>query len=271
MTLCAQLLDNPKAEGHVVQLYGKDDGLLTRNVGRYLSEGLRRGDGLLVIATPEHSGSFARQLREDPAYSKAVLEGRLVFLDAQATLNRFMVNDQPDHERFDTVIGEALRGVQDRAVHTGVRAYGEMVGVLWKAGQYGAAVRLEEFWNGLLESSNISLFCAYPIDVFGEEFQVDTVDQLLCAHTHMLPVDEALETALNRAMNDVLGARMFRLRGLIKANYRPSWGAVPKSEAIILWLRNNLPGSSGEILELASQYYSELRAGSWESGTRATS
>ncbi|HEU4682821.1 MAG TPA: MEDS domain-containing protein [Gemmatimonadales bacterium] len=258
------LLDNPKAEAHIVQLYGKDDRLLARNVARYLSEGLRRGDGLLVIATPEHSGSFARLLREDPAYSKAVLEGRLVFLDAQATLNRFMVNGQPDRERFQTVIGEAVRDVQHRAGHTGVRAYGEMVGVLWKAGQYAAAVRLEEFWNDLLKSNNASLFCAYPIDVFGEEFQVDTVDQVLCAHKHMLPVEDALESALNQAMNEVLGDRMIGLRGLIKANYRPSWGAVPKSEAIILWLRNNLPGSAGEILELARQYYAELGAGNRE-------
>jgi hypothetical protein len=266
MISSAHLLDNPKAEGHIVQLYGKDDQLLTRNVARYLGEGLRRGDGLLIIASPEHSGSFARQLRDDAAYSKAVLEGRLVFLDAQATLNRFMVNDRPDRERFETVIGEALRGVQDRAGHKGVRAYGEMVGVLWKAGLYAAAVRLEEFWNGLLEDSNVSLFCAYPIDVFGEEFQVDTVDPLLCAHKHMLPVDDALERALDRAMNEVLGARMMGLRGLIKANYRPSWGAVPKSEAIILWLRSNLPGSAGEILKLAKRYYAELGAKSWELG-----
>ncbi len=260
MSLCAKLLDHPHPEAHIVQLYGKDDRLLTRNLTRYLAEGLRRGDGLLVIATPEHSGSVARQLKEDQAYSKAVLEGRLVFLDAQATLVRIMVDDQPDRELFETVIGEAVSGVQDRAGHSGVRAYGEMVGLLWKAGQCAAAVRLEEYWNGLLQSSDISLFCAYPIDVLGEEFQVETVDAVLCAHTHLLPLDEALESALNQAMEEVLGSRMNSLRGLIKTNYRPSWGVVPRSEAIILWLRNNLPGSAGEILELAKRYYQPAAA-----------
>ena len=49
MSLRANLFDNPEPEEHVVQLYGKDDRLLTQNVSRYLSEGLRRGDGLLVI------------------------------------------------------------------------------------------------------------------------------------------------------------------------------------------------------------------------------
>lgn len=260
MTVCAQLLDQVDPKTHFVQLYGDDDLLLTRNVARFMAEGLRRGDGLVTIASPEHSGSVARLLRDERGYAKAVLEGRLVFLDAQATLDRLLLGGLPDPGLFDTVIGETLRQVQTRAGHTGVRAYGEMVGVLWKAGQYTAAVRLEELWNRLLHSSNISLFCGYPIDVFGEAFQVDQMDPLLCAHTHMLPVDDTLESALNRAMHEVLGARVEGLRALMRANYRPSWGVVPRSEAVILWLRSNLPGSAGEILRLARHYYFAMAA-----------
>ena len=46
MSSCAELLDRLEPEEHVVQLYGDDDRLLTQNVGRFLSEGLKRGDGL---------------------------------------------------------------------------------------------------------------------------------------------------------------------------------------------------------------------------------
>jgi hypothetical protein len=258
MTSCAQLLDHVDPEGHLVQLYGKDDRLLTRNISRFMAEGLRRGDGLLAIASPEHSGSVARQLRSEPRYAKAVLEGSLVFLDAQATLDRLLVAGQPDRELFDSVVGDALKGVQARGGHTGIRAYGEMVGLLWKAGQQTAAIRLEEYWNNLLRSSSISLFCAYPIDIFGEEFRVENMDALLCAHTHMVPIDDDLECALSQAMNEVLGERVAGIRTLIKANHRPSWGDVPRSEAMILWLRNNLPGSASEILGLARQYYQPL-------------
>ncbi len=260
MTSSAELLDNVDPEEHLVQLYGKDDRLLTRNISRFLAEGMRRGDGLIAIATPEHSGSVARHLREEPGYPRAVLEGRLVFLDAQATLNRLMVAGQPDRDLFDTVVGEALKGVQARAGHTGVRAYGEMVGLLWKAGQRPAAIRLEEYWNSLLRSSNISLFCAYPIDIFGEEFHAENVDEVLCTHTHMVPMDDELDRALNRAMDEVLGERVGALRALIKANHRPSWGEVPRSEEVILWLRNNLPGSATEILDLTRRYYQPLAA-----------
>jgi hypothetical protein len=255
MTSCAHLLDQADPEAHLVQLYGSDDRLLTRNVSRFLAEGLRRGDGLVTIASPEHTESFARQLRDERGYSKAVLEGRLVFLEAQATLEDLLVDGLPDAARFDSVVGGTLKQVQARAGHTGLRAYGEMVGILWNKNEHAAAVRLEELWNQLLKSSHIRLFCGYPIDVFGEEFQVEKVDALLCAHTHMLPVDDALDIALTRAMNKVLGARVDGLRSLMKTNHRPSWGDVPRSEAMILWLRNNLPGSAGEIVNLARQYY----------------
>lgn len=255
MSSCAELLDRLEPEEHVVQLYGDDDRLLTRNVGRFLSEGLKRGDGLLVIATPEHRSSLARQLREQGGYSRAVLEGRLVFLDAESTLARFMVQGSPDAELFRTVVGEAVGGVHQRAVQSGVRAYGEMVGILWKAGEYAAAVQLEGLWNELLKSSDVSLFCAYPIDVFSSDFQIAKLDALLCAHTHLLPVDTALEAALNRAMDEVLGTRVEKLRQLMQPNYRPSWASLPKAEALVLWLRNNLPGSAEQIVQLARQYY----------------
>jgi DcmR-like sensory protein len=255
MTQPAELLDQPEPEEHFVQLYGKDDRLLARNVSRYLREGLRRGDGLLVIATVEHRGSFVRQLNAEPAYARAVLEGRLVFLDAEATLNRFMVDEEPDQERFESVIGEALSGVRTRSVHAGIRAYGEMVGVLWEAGQISAAVRLEELWNQLLQASDVSLFCAYPIDVLGPEFRAASVDALLCAHTHVVPTDSALQGALDRAMDEVLGDRVAELRRLIQANHRPAWAMIPKPETIILWLRNNLPGSADRIIDRAREYY----------------
>ena len=255
MTSCAALLDGVQPEEHVVQLYGTDDRLLTRNVARYLSEGLKRGDGLLMIAAAEHRTTVTRLLREQPGYSKAVLEGRLVFLDAEATLARFLVDGSPDPALFRTVIGEALHRVRSRGGHTGVRAYGEMVGLLWKAGERTAAVRLEELWNDLLKQSDVSLFCGYPIDIFGPDFEPSTVDPLLCAHTHLLPIDAVLETALDHAMDDVLGARAADIRSLIQSNHRPSWAAIPRSEAVVLWLRNNLPGSAHQILSRARERY----------------
>jgi hypothetical protein len=255
MSSCAALLDQLEPEEHVVQLYGEDDRLLTQNVGRFLEEGLKRSDGLLVIANAGHRGTLARHLKQERGYSRAVLEGRLVYLDAETTLARFMLDGSPDPDLFEEVVGDALRGVQKRGVHPGVRAYGEMVGVLWQAGKHAAAIRLEGLWNELLESNQVSLFCAYPIDVFSPEFRIGNLDALLCAHTHLLPVDSALEGALDQAMDEVLGARVEGLRQLIQSNYRPSWAEIPRAEALVLWLRNNLPGSADQIIQLARQHF----------------
>jgi Histidine kinase-like ATPase domain len=43
-----------------------------------------------------------------------------------------------------------------------VRAYGEMVALLWDAGLVNDAVQLEEMWGSLGLSHSFSLFCSYP-------------------------------------------------------------------------------------------------------------
>jgi hypothetical protein len=110
----------------------------------------------------------------------------------------------------------------------------------------------------LLTASNVSLFCSYPIDVLSSHFQGSNVDALLSAHTHLLPVDVALEEAVDRALDEVLGARAEDIRTLIQANHPPSRAAIPPAESMVLWLRNNLPDSAPEILERARQYYEAL-------------
>jgi hypothetical protein len=220
-----RLLENAEPEGHLVQLYDADEGLLLTNVSAYLWEGFKRGDGLVVVATSEHLEHIPRRLEELGAdQESAVLDGRLVFLDAQETLDRFMVRGQPDWDRFEVTIGAVLHEVQARVAGKGLRVHGEMVGILWKAGQRSAAMRLEKFWNNLLKSITFNLFCAYPVDVFGPDFQMADLDGLLCAHTHLLPGgrEADIQHAVNRAMDEVLGPRAERLRPLIKANYRPA-------------------------------------------------
>jgi hypothetical protein len=186
MSSWSELLDRAEPEEHVVQLYGGDHQLLVRNVSRYLVEGLKRGDGLVVIATGEHTEAIVRQLTEESAEaSQALSDGRLVVLDAQATLDRFMVDGQPDQDLFRAVVGSVLQEVRGRSATGKIRAFGEMVGILWVDGEQDAAARLEQYWNELLTGSTFSLFCAYPIDIFDGESQAGGLEAVLCSHTHM--------------------------------------------------------------------------------------
>ena len=145
---------------HVVQFYGADEELAV-TVGGYLAEGIRSGDGILVVATAPHRRAFAAALAHaglDPARERDA--GRLLMEDSAGLLDRFLAGDVLDHERFDAVAS----GLILRAAAGGrpVRIYAEMVAVLWDAGQVGLAVELEELWNGLGALLPFALLCAYP-------------------------------------------------------------------------------------------------------------
>ena len=185
MSTWANLLEQAKPQEHVVQLYGEDDQLLVRNVSRYLLEGLRQGDGMLVVATADHSASIVRQLaNETSLVAEAVQGGRLVMADAGATLERLMAEGRPDQQLFRTVLEPMLDKVRECTTTGKVRAFGEMVGLLWARGERYEAIRLEEFWNELLKGSDFSLYCAYPIDIFSDCFQMSSLTGVLAAHTH---------------------------------------------------------------------------------------
>jgi hypothetical protein len=191
----------------------------------------------------------------------AVQTRQLVFLDAQETLSRFMRAGQPDWTLFEDTVGHAMRQVHPAGDNAGLRAYGEMVGILWKARQFSAAIRLEQFWNKLLAHSSFSLFCGYAIDVFGKDFQISSLDAILCTHTHVVPATNSnLETAISRAMEEILGPDAAHLKLLIKANFRPSWAVMPIGESMALWLRSHLPRQADLILGRAWHLHQALQS-----------
>ena len=183
-----ELLSGAEPGEHVVQLYGNDDQLLTKNVSRYLAEGLRRGDGLVVIATPEHTRGIVGHLVEgnSRAALDAVSEGRLVLLDAAETLERMLLDGHLDEALFRSVVGEEVAAVRARAATGCTRAFGEMVSLLWEAGRHRDAARLENLWNHLLPDSGCSLYCAYRIDLFDHPGDAAALQPIVASHDHVL-------------------------------------------------------------------------------------
>jgi hypothetical protein len=191
MTSWTELLEHAEPKEHVVHLYGSDDQLLTSHASQFLAEGLKRGEGLLVVATPEHVDAIIYHLGDEGVdTAEAVRAGHLLLLDAETTLARFLVEGEPSWPLFQEVVGGAIGDM--RTTHTTLRAFGEMVGLLWSTGRVSAAVRLEEYWNRLLEDHAISLFCAYPIDVFHGDCEEATLSALVNTHTHVFAAPRTL-------------------------------------------------------------------------------
>ena len=244
---------------HFVQFYTADADALVLNVTRYISEGLRNGESAIVIATRAHTELFRRALEPACDVRSAEADRRLLFFDAEETMARFITDGSPDWARFEATIGAAIAQL---APGSGVRAYGEMVGVLWEAGQYSAAIVLEDYWNRLLQSKQLPLFCAYPIDVFDREFQMCGVEALLCDHSHVISsgAPDILHASVSRAIDERLGSGAGEGCGLTAENRNESWATLPPAEAAILWLRTNAPEHADSILSRARQYYHAARA-----------
>jgi MEDS: MEthanogen/methylotroph, DcmR Sensory domain len=154
--------ENLNAGRHIVQFYGRDEELAERATD-YLLGALDDGGVAVVIATPEHRREFETRLgRAGVDLAGARDEGLYLPVDAGQALSELMVADKLDSAAFDRVIGAliAAAGAGGRPV----RAFGEMVALLWDDGLVNDAVRLEEMWEELGGRHPFSLFCGYRAD-----------------------------------------------------------------------------------------------------------
>lgn len=248
----AELAGDTGLGEHCVQLHQSDAKSVGRNVGTYLARPLKSGGCALIVATPEHTASIVADLRRRKIdVEEARDDGRLASVDASETLSRFMVGGYPDPEKFDRVVGSLVRTALARTVGGGLRAYGEMVGLLWAQNQFPAAIRLEQLWNRLRKLHPFSLYCGYSIDVFGRQFEPRLLQALLSAHTHLLPAAEGdgLRAAVLRAMDEA------------SPRIEQSGSAfAPGGEALILWLREQHACQADAVLSQARSYYQAATA-----------
>jgi hypothetical protein len=189
---------NPSVSGcsaaypHSVKFYD-DEQSLGRTVAEFLAPGMLQRLPAIVIATPEHRTMIAKELgTRGVDVRRLESEGDLQMLDADDILARFMVGTEPDPVRFQATVDELLaRACKDRPPCP-VRAYGEMVDVLWKRANAEGAVRLEMLWNRVATQAQFSLLCGYAVGSFYKEVATGPTFQTVCdQHNHVIPVDQS--------------------------------------------------------------------------------
>jgi hypothetical protein len=169
---------------HSVQIYD-DDAVFLDALEGFIAGGLRKGDAAIVIATPQHVRSLrSRLLSQGIDLNAAAFRDQYIELDAADTLARFMRDGWPHDELFT----ECVRGILDRARASGagrVRAFGEMVALLWAQGHSGATVRLEHLWHSLCQEEAFALFCAYPRTGFTQD-ATESIREICETHSRVL-------------------------------------------------------------------------------------
>lgn len=241
---------------HGVQFFRPNETTLEERVGVYLAEALDAGASVVAVTSPHNVERFLHRLDAHGIdvrhFSRA---HRINVLDAQTTLDALFATPNVA-ENFERIVGDALQIARNAAPTGRVRAYGDMVGLLWQQDRKHDLSKLEDIWNEALQRERFDLLCGYPIDVLGSRFCASELDAILRTHSHVVPAGSAmaLEDALDRALEETLGGRADGIRRLVRANTYPGYPRLPRAEATILWLRDNLKAQADAIVALANRY-----------------
>jgi MEDS: MEthanogen/methylotroph, DcmR Sensory domain len=232
---------------HYVHLY-QETRFLADAVAEYLRASLRAGEAAVVVATPAHRAAFLERLDAQDA----IREGRLELLDAEQTLGRLMAGDMPRWQPFREIVGGVVADLCAR--YPGVRAYGEMVDLLWQQGRRDAALTLESYWRELGRDHAFSLFCAYRMDPFDSQAYGGPLESVCDAHSHLVPARDArcFDEAVRAAALKVLDQPLAQMLLALAANHRPGT-QMPAGQAALFWLQRNMPRAAENVLR-------ELRA-----------
>jgi hypothetical protein len=149
---------------HLVHLY-HDDACLLGTLEAFVAGGLHLGEAVVVIATTPHLAALRVRLRAR-GFDMATLQmfDQFMALDAGELLARFMTAEGPDPLRFESIAEDLL--ARARLGGRPVRAFGEMVALLWQDGRATAALQLERLWQHYCDNEGLPLLCAYPKGLF---------------------------------------------------------------------------------------------------------
>jgi len=188
-TACEVGCTPPGLAGHDVQFYRSDD-FLSRSVVDFLAAGVQAGQPVIVIATEPHRRAFSDGLRALGLDPDQAFTGRLaVWLDARETLDAFMEGEMPNRELFMATVGSIFERLLENRRYLVVRAFGEMVDLLLRHGNFEGAEAVERLWNELAAHYKYSLLCGYSIENFLHEAGESGFRRVCGHHARALPIE----------------------------------------------------------------------------------
>jgi DNA-binding NarL/FixJ family response regulator len=167
---------------HEVEFYRDDASFLIR-CARFVEAALSNGDAVIVIMTPSHRDSLRQKLESEGCDVAGALEQeRYRALQPCDVLSTFLVNDQPNADRFIKAAGDFIATAVKAATgkHPRVAVCGECPALLHAEGKAEAAVEMERLWNDLARMYDVESLCGYPIERFRSE-ENRSIFQRICA------------------------------------------------------------------------------------------
>ena len=242
---------------HIVQLY-QDEQFLNRAVCRFAASGLAKGEGVILGPTAAHWEAFRPRLEaEGVDIDAAQARGQLTVIDAETTLPKFMRGALPDAAVFLGLAGDAIATARGAGRYPKIRWWGEMVNLLWERGEALACMVLEDQVQRIAHEHEIAIFCSYVMDNFNGEVHARILPRLGQNHSHLIPVEDyaRLERAVADAFRETVGPdEAPELEQQLLSRYSVPF-QMPRSEALLLALRDTLPLVADSVLTRSRKLY----------------
>lgn len=252
-----RLLESPGSNDHIAQTY-QDESFLLEAVGHYVRAGLQRGEGVVLIVRKAHWAALVIQLEALGADLLAAVErGQVASYDADEMLAGLMKDDTPDHGAYRQMVGNVIGGMRRR--YPRIRAFGEMVDILWHDDRRDAAAELEKLWSGLTRSGPFALLCGYRVDPMDRAVYGGPFEALCNSHTHLIPARDyrRFDEAVNQASREVLDSSSVIMLESLAGRHKPR-ADMPTGQATIHWLSLNMPRTADRILARARALYTAV-------------
>jgi hypothetical protein len=251
------LLASAGPRDHIVQLY-QDQQFLNRAVCRFAASAIANGEGVILVPTVAHWEAFRPRLEAEGVDVAAAQEGgQLTIVDADELLPQFMRDAMPDAPVFLGLAEEVISKARGGGRYSKVRWWGEMVNVLWERGDVAASMELEDQFDRLAHEHEIAIFCSFVMDNFNGQVHSRMLPRLGKNHSHLIPVEDyaRLERAVSSALRETVGADEARVleEQLLSRQFSPF--QMPRSQALLLALRETLPLVADAVLTRSRTLY----------------
>jgi hypothetical protein len=251
------LLAAAEPRDHIVQLY-QDQQFLNRAVCRFAAAAIANGEGVILVPTVAHWDAFRPRLESEGVDVKAAEKrGQLTIVDADNLLPTFMQGGMPDSPVFLGLAANVISQVRGDGRYRKVRWWGEMVNILWERGDVAASMNLEDLFDHLAHEQDIAIFCSFLMDNFNGDVHARMLPRLGENHSHLIPVEDyaRLERAVSEALRDTVGSDESRvLEDQLLSRY-PGPFHMPRSQALLLALRQMLPVVADDVLTRSRTLY----------------
>ena len=251
------LLASAGPRDHIVQLY-QDQQFLNRAVCRFAASALANGEGVILVPTAAHWEAFKPRLAaEGVDIDRATDCGQLTIVDADELLPQFMRDAMPDAPVFLGLAADVIAQARGGDRYPKVRWWGEMVNILWERGDVAASMQLEDQFHHLAHEHEIAIFCSFVMDNFDGDVHSRMLPRLGQNHSHLIPVEDyaRLERAVADALRETVGSDEARVIEEQLLPKYPSPFQMPRSQALLLALRETLPLVADAVLTRSRTIY----------------